>query len=150
MKCPSCQSELKRYNKNGVFINTCPICHGSWVDDSRRLKEYIVYLLLENNNIPVAKVELHKKPITIRQVDHPKRSCPVCNCKLTTFNYGYDSNIILDKCDACNGLWMDKDELFKIAVYLKGNPTIEAYGDALVQSTQERIEIEKKLNDLEA
>ena len=45
---------------------------------------------------------------------------------------------------------MDKDELFKIAVYLKGNPTIEAYGDALVQSTQERIEIEKKLNDLEA
>jgi Zn-finger nucleic acid-binding protein len=49
------------------------------------------------------------------------------------FNYAYDSNIMLDKCPECGGIWTDADDLHKVAVCNKGNPKLDAFGRSLVK-----------------
>ncbi len=63
------------------------------------------------------------------------------------FNYMYDSNIILDKCKTCNGLWADGGELIKLAIYTKGNPILNSLGNALVgiNILKEKKKLQRKI-----
>jgi len=47
-------------------------------------------------------------------------------------NYSYDSNVFLDKCPACGGVWTDEGEVERVARYLKGNPAVNRYTESLM------------------
>jgi len=47
------------------------------------------------------------------------RICPQCSVGMRQFNYAYDSNIFLDKCLKCGGIWADAGEMIQVARYLK-------------------------------
>ena len=32
MHCPKCGSELHTVELHGVSVDTCPVCHGTWLD----------------------------------------------------------------------------------------------------------------------
>lgn len=51
------------------------------------------------------------------------------------FNYSYDSNVFLDKCPDCGGVWTDGGEARLIAGYLKENPQATAIGRELAEIT---------------
>ena len=36
-----------------------------------------------------------------------------------SFNFAYDSNIFLNRCNACKGLWLDGGELRSVAQFIK-------------------------------
>ncbi len=53
--------------------------------------------------------------------------------KLHKFNYAYDSNVILDKCSECGGIWADKGEVERVAGYLKKDPEASAVAQGLME-----------------
>ncbi len=40
--------------------------------------------------------------------------CPRCGVPMEPFNYAGDSGVILDKCQSCGGLWLDKGNLERV------------------------------------
>jgi len=51
-------------------------------------------------------------------------SCPRCQNSMQKLNYATDSDVFLDKCEQCGGLWTERGEASKIARYLKLDPKI--------------------------
>jgi len=143
MKCPSCNYNLKQYKYHGLVVDICPNCKGIWFDPGE-MKEYIEFLLKDRNDVPSAKIELNKEIVTIDHITGHLKLCPSCNEPMRKFNYAYDSNIILDRCLACNGIWTDGGEIYKLAVYIKGNPRLDALGNAIIEEKRKTEE----LNDL--
>jgi len=47
-------------------------------------------------------------------------------------NYAYDSNIIIDRCTKCEGIWTDQGELKAIAKFIKEDPRVKAIGESLI------------------
>jgi len=135
MICPACKAGLQEYKYHDLLVNVCPNCHGIWFDPDE-MKPYIEFLLREHNEIPYDKIALHRKRIAVESLAEPVRSCPRCNEPMEKINYAYESNIILDKCPSCEGIWTDADELYRLAMHKKGNPKLDKLGQALTQEGQ--------------
>jgi Zn-finger nucleic acid-binding protein len=54
----------------------------------------------------------------------PARLCPHCQAAMTEFNFAYDSNIFLDRCPRCRGIWTDPSEIIKVAEHMKMDPRV--------------------------
>lgn len=129
MKCPSCSTKLEELKCENHTIDICPDCDGMWFD--REEMQPFVEFILKENKIPDAKIELDKKPLNAYTINEPSKLCPRCEEKMIKYNYAYDSNIFLDRCPSCKGIWTDGKEIYQIAVHVKGNPALEAMGKAM-------------------
>jgi rhomboid family protein len=132
MICPTCGAGLKRFKYRGLVVDTCCGCQGIWFDPGEMM-EYIEFLLDDDADIPEAKIDLGSEVITEREISESTRTCPHCNATMQKLNYAYDSNIILDKCSICEGLWADGPEIEKLATYIKGNPKLDRMGNAIIE-----------------
>jgi Zn-finger nucleic acid-binding protein len=65
--------------------------------------------------------------------DNPARVCPQCSLAMREFNYAYDSNVFLDRCGQCNGIWLDPNEIIDIAAHIQYNPDVDAVGRAMIK-----------------
>jgi membrane associated rhomboid family serine protease/Zn-finger nucleic acid-binding protein len=94
--------------------------------------------LAQSEEISPEQIQLFKRRnvVALHAVKEENRLCPQCNSPLKKFNYSYDSNIILDKCLKCDGIWADGVEVQKVASYLKDNPEIISLGKDLVKQVQ--------------
>ena len=45
--------------------------------------------------------------------------CPECGKPMRKLNYAYNSNVIVDKCSSCDGIWFEKGEIQKVAEFSK-------------------------------
>jgi len=61
------------------------------------------------------------------------RLCPECQAVMREFNFAYDSNIFLDKCPRCSGIWTDAGEILKVAEHLKMDARIYEVGRGLIE-----------------
>jgi membrane associated rhomboid family serine protease len=122
-----------------MAVRACPSCHGIWFDADVFLP---AAKALADRTKASADLGFLFKP---RQVDSPdscsRRLCPRCTTLLRNFNYAYDSNIMLDKCPSCGGVWTDPGEIQQVAAYLKGDPRVQEIGRDLLkrQKYLERI-----------
>jgi Zn-finger nucleic acid-binding protein len=132
LKCPVCNKTLKTITFGNQEIDLCLVCGGIWFDKGELLG-VINSLLAQNKVDPQTVKEAYRKkiihPDTLQQI---QRKCPRCNMVMQLRNYSYDSNIIVDICSRCNGVWTDKGEMLAIATYIKGNPKIDSFAKALV------------------
>lgn len=133
MKCPSCGRELEPLDCEGIVaVDVCTGCAGVWFDKNE-MPDFIKYFLCQSQDVPEAKIELDKKAVGQCKIAEPTKPCPRCQKKMSPFNYAYDSNIILDRCPHCDGIWADPGEVNKLAVFARGNKTLEKYGRALLE-----------------
>jgi membrane associated rhomboid family serine protease/Zn-finger nucleic acid-binding protein len=144
MKCPNCQLQSKEIEltqkivSENLVIDYCPQCNGVWLGQAelsqfvKRIEEYI-------NGLELKEI-LNRKPQQVTSQSLTK-DCPVCSAPLKTFNYAYDSNIFLDRCPSCNGIWADSGEIISIAKYIKGHPFLDAYGKSLAEYVQGQREL---------
>jgi len=134
MKCPNCLDELKEHLHYKHYIDTCGSCGGAWFDYGE-LSSSIEYILQKHSSkVADSNSELTRSRLNPDTVNELKKSCPRCNLPMQKINYMYDSNVILDKCGQCGGLWADYGEFKKIASYCKGNPQMEALGKSILKS----------------
>lgn len=134
MYCPSCHNMLRTVKSRGFTLDVCLKCKGIWFDDG----ELIGFAeALEGEVESVDKVTLFKPRKAVGEKELPSvRSCPHCNVTMKQFNYAYDSNIFLDRCPQCGGVWTDAGEIQRVAAHLKKDPRVQAIGESLAKSRE--------------
>lgn len=130
--CPACRNLMNRGIRNWVAIDVCSKCGGIWFDQDI-LKSYIYSYLKDNPDVPAQALDIDKKIIGINDIKEQVLICPICNIPMEKYNYMYDSNIILDRCAKCNGVWTEKDEIKALVSYVKGNPAMRELANAMLE-----------------
>lgn len=120
MRCPIDRADLhKHHYEADVVVDVCPKCRGVWLDagELERIQEN-----LENDY----SSELQRLPDFVsrayemaRAKEAPARDCPSCNGTLDRSEYGYCSQILIDKCRRCRGIWLDRGELRALEVFFE-------------------------------
>ncbi|MBI2034356.1 MAG: zf-TFIIB domain-containing protein [Candidatus Levybacteria bacterium] len=135
--CPSCGSNLKQKNYNGVRIDECERCNGMWFDkdELRRAKDatdddlrWLDFDLFEKKEGKFSAIKTDKK-------------CPSCSSQMQSLQY-MDSKVTIDVCPSCNGVWLDNNELKKIVQYLENivvSKTSSEYTGDMAKQFQEII-----------
>ncbi len=107
MLCPRCDAELQEQTIKDLFtsiqVDCCPSCGGTWFDKGE--------LNQLENIMEVSIVEIRKIPNKNSQLE--KLKCPCCNLHptLSKSEHFRDKNVIIDHCEVCQGIWLDKGEL---------------------------------------
>jgi len=124
MNCPFCSNKLVEIKTKSALVDICYKCKGIWFD-SGELVDFVKNLT-ESQEISPITPQLFKEPKieTIYTTKEKDKACPRCNKKLQRFNYLYDSNVFIDKCPECKGMWADGGEAKEIARHLKDDPRI--------------------------
>ena len=111
MQCPRDGSDLVSENYEGaVLVDRCPTCHGVWLDAGEL---QTVQETIENEDTAKlgrinAVVRAHA---FARQQAQPDIVCPSCGGRLEAGEYVYCSQIMVDRCLDCSGIWLDEGEL---------------------------------------
>ena len=137
MNCPLCQSALERKRYRDIDIDACPACSGIWFDQGE-LGEFLHRYVEDHQDLPNSTIQLDLAVTTVEHLREPIRSCPHCNQPLDKVNYAYNSNIIVDNCLACGGVWVDGSEVKQLAVHVKGNPKLDKLATSLAEYVSER------------
>ena len=121
MRCPIDQIELEKKNYESlVEIDECPKCSGIWLDQGELEK---IQDIQENDysedlkKVPNEMIAAYEKA---RQQNAADITCP--NCKVEMFKKeGYGTQIVIDKCPKCFGVWLNKGELKALEVFFDRN-----------------------------
>jgi len=140
MLCPRCECALGPSAYHDIVLDPCPECHGVWFD-ADELDPFLKHQLSERGDIPDARIKRPGTPESADKLREATRPCPRCHCEMDKFNYAYDSDIFLDRCSDCRGLWVDGDEIQQLLEFSKGNPKLDRMANSMAKhmATQERF-----------
>ncbi len=120
MKCPKDKNELiKELYEDCVEVDKCPTCQGIWLDEGEL---EIIEETIKNDY----SGQLKKRPDYINEAFNMARSrlekeytCPICDRTLNKREYGYCSQVIIDVCPSCRGIWLDDKEIQKLEIFFE-------------------------------
>lgn len=121
MHCPICKSHLRIIEAAHLELDQCPTCHGVWFDQ-HELRPFIEFVLQNRDDVDDAHYDPLKGQYSVPGAEEPVYPCPVCAVDMVKFNYAVDSNVILDRCPECEGLWVEKPEVRDLASFILGEP----------------------------
>ena len=101
--CPVCHEPLVVFELEGVEVDHCAECRGTWLDDGEL--ETLVLLA----GIGGGAWEKALAEATGRR--HGRRRCPRC---LATLRVVEVSGVEIDRCPHNHGLWFDQGEIRKV------------------------------------
>ncbi len=108
MYCPRCNNTpLQEHKINDISctlqVDVCPKCGGTWFDHGE--------LEQIENIVELSIIEIRKIPDKDTQLQ--KLKCPSCNLHPALLKYEHqrDKKVIIDYCEVCHGIWLDKGEL---------------------------------------
>jgi len=81
------------------------------------LRNLVNDILCKGEQIPALDCSHNRKDLALPS--DTDDLCPRCQGRLRTTNYGYNSNIMVEKCLSCDGLWLDHGKLMQLAGYIK-------------------------------
>jgi Zn-finger nucleic acid-binding protein len=99
MDCPRCLAGLDEiYTPEGVLVDFCPSCKGSWYDRGE---------LLFRSRSPRRLKPLLEGPLLS---SHPSDlRCPRCRASMEVGGLG-SPDCVVDRCPSCGGVWLDAGE----------------------------------------
>ena len=111
MKCPRCGDKLTSEKYEGVDIERCTACKGFWLP-GYRLADVIEIREKTFNIEEVAKFrELHEAHASMVHQADKEINCPECNQVMTQNHYNYAAEVLIDRCPAGHGVWLDPGEI---------------------------------------
>ena len=111
MKCPRDSATLeKQVYEADIQVDLCPSCLGMWLDQGEleRIQELVGHRYPEE--LSHIDVIAHAYELA-RQKARSDIACPACAHPLVAKEYGYCSQILIDACPHCRGIWLDRDEI---------------------------------------
>ncbi|MCF7973175.1 MAG: rhomboid family intramembrane serine protease [Phycisphaerae bacterium] len=141
MHCPACSDPLDVMSLLGCEVHSCPTCRGMWFDPGM-LPAY-VKALSQSGDIQPTQTQLFKRrEVHVqRELNALPKTCPRCHVTMRAFNYAYDSNVFVDRCPTCEGIWTDEGKAVRIAQHVKPDPKAAALGQALAEEVHESQKI---------
>jgi Zn-finger nucleic acid-binding protein len=111
---------LRTITYEGIEIETCPSCRGEWLgpDELGKITRLRGQRFSEDERRAIAESTTYTG-VRLEEVDRDL-TCPACGGKTDSLNYGGGSGIILDKCTACGGIWLEDKELEKVQMLVEG------------------------------
>jgi len=103
MKCPGCDALLVTYELEGVEVDHCPSCGGTWLDSGEL--EFIV------ERAGACPGRLSEALERTGEGPRTQRRCPRCGRKMREVAVGECPSVELDRCPWGHGLWLDRGEL---------------------------------------
>lgn len=101
--CPVCGEPLVAFQLEGVEIDHCVDCGGTWLDPGEL--ELITVLAGVS---PGDMADVTWLPHDGRRT---RRRCPRCPSRLREVRFGEETQILLDRCPQGHGLWFDRGEM---------------------------------------
>jgi len=137
MRCPIDQSELRTEIVGSAKIDFCGLCGGTWyeVDELRVLKDRESV-----GDYRWIDVDLWEEPGRFRTPEQRGLPCPDCGLDLTTLRYG-ETNVEVDACGRCRGLWLDKNEYVEVIAELEKRVNTETLREYLGDLREEFLEV---------
>ncbi len=136
-QCPVCKkSNLEQQIFYNSEVDYCPSCLGIWFDEDelRLVKDE------KDQKLNWLDVDLWKNTANFKISRGQRRLCPCCRMPLYEVYYK-DSNIIIDVCNLCHGIWLDKLEFKKIIDWLKEKADYEILNNYSKSLSEEFSEI---------
>ncbi|MBU8871835.1 MAG: zf-TFIIB domain-containing protein [Gemmatimonadales bacterium] len=96
MKCPVCRTVMFVVEYEGVELDVCQDCRGTWFDRGE------LDLVLGDQ----ATLEL--TPALTAEDD---RGCPICSESMGKMNIGPGGRVMIDACPEQCGMWFDRGEV---------------------------------------
>jgi Zn-finger nucleic acid-binding protein len=135
MPCPSCPIDLQQVSFEGVVIDLCPSCAGIWFDQGElgKIKSSSIHALAELDDLASEFEERAEAQLS--------KICPRDGTSLTPYFFLHTTNIELDWCPNCNGIWVEDGELAKIneLVEERRRTQPQRVQDAQVQPPKDRV-----------
>ena len=144
MVCPRCKGSLRTEKYHHVKFDICNDCRGIWVS-GQQFRALAVLLSTEEGVESNAKLTFEARRVLRASKNNPVRFCPHCEMAMREFNYAYDSNIFLDRCEQCKGIWLDPNEIIDIAKHIQYNPQVHAVGGKLAEIVKMGLSAEDDL-----
>lgn len=134
-QCFSCDKNLERAIFYNVEVNYCPECLGIWFeeDELRLAKD------AKDEDLKWLDIDLWKDKRKFK-ISKQGRLCPPCRLPLYEVEYG-DSDIKVDICNVCKGIWLDRGEFKQIISYLKKKADWEVLNRYAKNLAEETLEI---------
>jgi Zn-finger nucleic acid-binding protein len=136
MKCPDCHSELKPLDCKGIQIDECIKCKGKWFDrgELQKAKDS------QDDNLRWLHFDPFGEDAEQLSVASEGKECPKCAKRMSSLKY-MDSQITIDKCSSCKGVWLDPGEFAKILKYLEERVCAETAQEYVKDTFKQFIEI---------
>lgn len=130
MNCPQCSSPLQQTVYEDVPIHACDSCGGEFIGGEKLGQ--IVRTRQEQFSPQLMSMLAEHRPTFGGADSQPQRSlcCPGCGEPMSVVNYGGDSGVFVDRCESCDGLWLDHQELEKVQIVM------ERWADEALQKLQ--------------
>lgn len=120
MNCPKDGAELKStVYESEIEVDQCEECDGMWLDAGELEK-------IQQSSEHDYGEELREMPAyaarayeMARQQAAPDLKCPKCGEQMVKKEYGYSSQIIIDTCLSCRGVWLDRGEIEALEVFFE-------------------------------
>ncbi len=136
MNCPDCQNELKVFDLKGIKIHECKQCKGKWFDrDQLRLVKD-----RQDNDLRWLDFDPFGRDAEKLSVPSNGKKCPQCSNTMRSLTYR-ESKIIIDKCPACEGVWLGHGEFVKVIRYLENLVVSESAKKLAKDTFKQFIEI---------
>ena len=113
MECPNKHGQLEKLLFHTVEVDYCSTCLGMWFD-----KDELAFAK-DDKDKQFKWVDFDiwrdKGKFTLSKTD---KHCPSCRAMLMEVAYD-GSNVTVDFCKHCQGIWLDRGEFKQIMVYLR-------------------------------
>ena len=134
-RCPKCKVPLSSMILCNVEVDYCPKCLGLWFEEEelRWAKDE------KDESLKWLDIDLWKNKKKFK-ISYGIRLCPSCRLPLYEIYYG-DSGVIVDVCNLCHGVWLDRAEFKKIIDWLKEKADYETLNNYAKNLFEELIEV---------
>jgi len=104
--CPNCHVPLVVYELEGVEIDHCLDCRGTWLDRGE--------LTLLAETVGVDTADLAQALELAARGPRTDRRCPRCGRRMKQDRLGRDRSVEVDRCAWGHGLWLDAGEMLGV------------------------------------
>ena len=135
MDCPKCKIELRKKSIQGIDVDECAKCEGIWFenDELKQVKNKT------DSDLNWMDFEIWKHPDRFK-AKSTKYNCPTCENSMDVLDYN-NTQVEIDYCTNCKGIWLDKNELQKIIIALEEEILTKSMGDYVKATVEEAKEI---------
>lgn len=148
MICPACKHELRQLIEPGAVWDYCAHCGGYWFD-SGELKGFLDDMNERLHGQAYERLELRRAQLAGGSIGSAPRPCPRCDKPMAKTNYAYDSNVFVDRCTTCGGIWVDKDLIVPLATYTRGHPKLDKLAASLAQDIRRKASSREAIDVLD-